>query len=200
MHAFARLAVAAVLLGIWAPAAALPAAASVGVGIQDNPVRLSGSAHPGRSYSLPPVYVVNTGSQAETLSVRVERLQAEAKGTNAVPGSWIQTSWSQNSPVAAHQSADIPLELVAPADAKPGSYASDIVVTGSMATSGSGIRFGAAAATGLDFLITPDPSTGLPGWRLWTAIVLITIGTAAFIYKRLGFRVRIERQGGHFGA
>jgi hypothetical protein len=196
MHAFARLAIAAVLLGLWAPAAN----ASIGVGIQANPVLLSGSAHPGGSYLLPPVYVQNTGSQAETLSVRVERLQKSAEGTNTVPGSWIQSTWSSGSSIPAGQSANIPLQLTPPANAKPGRYFSDIVVTGSTLVGSGDVRFGAAAATGLEFRITSVPPGGLPAWKLWTLIALIAIGAAVFTYKRLGVRVRIERQGGRFGA
>ena len=191
MHALARLALAAVLLGFWAPAAN----ASVGVGIQANPVQLKGSAHPGGSYQLPPLYVVNTGSQAETLSLRVERLQAQAKGAAAVPRSWIQSSWSASSSISASQSADIPLELVVPANARPGNYSSDIVVTGSTLLGSGDVRFGAAAATGLEFRITPAPAAGLSAWKLWTLIALITIGCAIFIYRRLGLRIRIERYG-----
>jgi hypothetical protein len=191
MHAFARLALAAVLLGFWAPAAN----ASVGVGIQANPVLLTGSAHPGGSYRLPPLYVVNTGSQAETLSLRVERLQAQAKGADAVPRSWIQNSWSASSSISASQSVNIPLELVVPANARPGDYSSDIVVTGSTLAGSGDVRFGAAAATGLQFRITPAPAGSLPAWKLWTLIALITIGSAIFIYRRLGLRIRIERYG-----
>jgi hypothetical protein len=199
MHAFARLALAAALpsiwLGIWAPAAN----ASVGVGIQANPVRLSGTAHPGGSYQLPPVYVQNTGSQAETLSVRVERLQASPAGTNAVPQSWIHSSWTQDSSIQAGQSANIPLQLIPPGNAKPGSYSSDIVVTGSTTPAGGDLRFGAAAATALEFQITPAPASGLPAWKLWTIVALIVIGAATLAYRRLGLRIRIERQGGQRG-
>jgi len=200
MHAFARLGLVAVLLGVWAPVAALPAAASVGVGIQTNPVLLSGSAHPGGSYRLPSLYVVNTGSQTETLSLQVERLQGTAKGTNAVPRSWIQTSWTSSSQVPAGHSVNIPLQLVTPANATSGSYSSDIVVTGSPQLTGGGVRFGAAAATGLEFRITPGPPGGLPAWKLWTLAALITIGVAVLICRRLGLRIRIEREGGRLGA
>jgi hypothetical protein len=48
-----------------------PARASIGVGVQANPVSLSGAAHPGASYALPSLYIVNTGTQAESMSVRV---------------------------------------------------------------------------------------------------------------------------------
>ena len=69
-----RLAVSAafgVLLLVAAPAAAY---ASVGVGVQAGPVQLAGVAHPGGTYALPPVYVVNTGTQAESVAVRIERI------------------------------------------------------------------------------------------------------------------------------
>jgi hypothetical protein len=59
------------------------------------------------------------------------------------------------------KSARIALELVAPADAEPGNYVSDIVVTGSTAPV-AGVNFGAAAATKLEFKITPGPPVG-PG-------------------------------------
>jgi hypothetical protein len=194
MHSFARLALVVVLLGIWAPAAN----ASVGVGIQANPVQLTGSAHPGGSYQLPPLFVENTGTQTETLSVQVEQLQAPAKGTSAVPRSWIQSSWTSSSSIAAGKSADIPLRLVPPANAKPGSYSSDIVVTGSTILTGGEVRFGAAAATGLEFRITPAPPSGLPAWKVWTLVVLIAIGAAVLGYRYLGLRIRIEREGGRF--
>jgi hypothetical protein len=200
MHGFVRLAVVAVLVVMWLPTATLPAAASVGVGIQANPVQLTGTAHPGGSYSLPPLYVKNTGSQPESLSLEVERLTTPAdRAASSVPSSWIQSSWSDNSTVPAGQSADIPLELVTPANAKPGSYASDIVVTGSTMPVTGSLRFGAAAATGLDFQITPAPPGGLMTWKVWTLVALIVIGAAVLTtraYKRLGIRVRIERDYG----
>jgi hypothetical protein len=54
------------------------AQASVGVGIQAGPVRLSGVAHPGQSVALPSVSVVNAGTRPE--SVRV------MGGTRGAPG------------------------------------------------------------------------------------------------------------------
>src|SRR5215469_11088084 len=60
-----------VLLLVAAPAAAY---ASVGVGVQAGPVQLVGAAHPGGTYTLPPVYVVNTGTDPESLAIRIERI------------------------------------------------------------------------------------------------------------------------------
>ena len=47
--------------------------ASIGVGVQAGPVRLAGTAHPGGQYALPPVYVVNTGTDAELVAIRTSR-------------------------------------------------------------------------------------------------------------------------------
>src|SRR5215469_8996392 len=119
----------------------LPAAqASVGVGVQATPVRLGNVAHAGGSYALPPVYVIDTGTQPETISVRVERL---SKGTGrAVPPSWIQAA-SSGVQLSPRQSARIPLELVVPGGAKAGRYLSDIVVAGSAVISEVPARLGA---------------------------------------------------------
>jgi hypothetical protein len=165
--------------------------ASVGVGIQANPVVLGRVAHPGASYALPPLYVVNTGSAAESISIRVERLHPAASG-DPVPDSWIQVT-APGGQLAPGQSTQIPLELVTPAGARPGNYASDIVVTGSATVAADDVDFGAAAATGLEFRITPAPPSGLPAWKLWTAGVLILLAAIYILIRRSGLRLRLER-------
>ena len=148
---------------------AVPASAyaSVGIGIQAGPVRLSGAAHPGGSYALPAVYVVNTGTQEESVVIRIERLSAGHGRT--VPPSWIQAAGGAVE-LSHNQSARIPLQLVVPATAKPGAYFSDVVVRGSAAVSGAGANFGVAAATDLEFRVAPGlvsgPCLSLPGWLL----------------------------------
>ena len=99
-----------------------PARASIGVGVQANPVSLSGAAHPGASYALPSLYVVNTGTQAESMSVRV--VQRTGPGL-AIPGSWIHIG-GLSGQLPPKQSARIALELTTPGDAEPGNYVSDI--------------------------------------------------------------------------
>ena len=87
MHRRLWLPVASGLLMLAAPVAA---DASVGVGVQAGPVRLAGAAHPGGTYTLPPVYVVNTGTRPESVAIRVERI---SRGTGrTVPPSWIRVS------------------------------------------------------------------------------------------------------------
>ena len=84
--------------------------ASVGVGVQVSPVRLGSMAHRGEKYSLS-VDVVNTGTEAEAVSMRVERL---SRGSGrAVPPSWIQFAGSAVQ-IGPGKAARVSLELVVP--------------------------------------------------------------------------------------
>jgi hypothetical protein len=197
----------AVGLGAWLGFAG-PAHASIGVGVQANPVSLTGTAHPGASYALPSLYVVNTGTQAESMSVRV--VQRTGPGL-AIPGSWIRIG-ALSGQLPPKQSARIALELITPGDAEPGNYVSDIVVTGSTAPVAAGINFGAAAATRLEFRITPGPATGswlsFRAWTWWVIGGLILVAAPILGWRRSGLRIRVERRaaaggvpraGGHHG-
>ncbi len=175
---------------------AIPAAAqaSVGVGIQAGPVRLGGAAHPGGSYALPPVYVVNTGTQDESLSVRVERLSGgQGRG---VPASWVRAGAAVS--LSHSQSARLPLELVVPASARPGEYVSDVVVRGSAAVTDGSTNFGVAAATKLQFRIAPGivaaPWFSLPGWVLLGVGVVLLLALLAGLARRSGLRISIDRE------
>jgi hypothetical protein len=205
--------VVAATLGMTSPAQAMQAMqamqaarASIGVGVQADPVRFSGVAHPGGSYALPSLFVVNTGSQAESISVDVKRLSSGPG--QSVPASWIRIG-AMSGDLQPRQQALISLELNAPAGAKPGSYRSDIVVTGVPGGSGAtagGVRFGAAAATALEFRLTagPGPSgwLGISPWKWWLAIVLALLVLLAAGLRRSGLRIRIETNasGGQHGA
>jgi len=171
-----------------------PARASIGVGGQANPVRLSGVAHPGASYTLPSLYIVNTGTQAESMSVRVVRRTGPGR---AIPESWIHIG-GLSGQLAPKQSARIALELATPADAAPGSYVSDIVVTASTGPVAAGVNFGAAAATKLEFKITPGPPGGswlsLPAWTWWVIAGLVILAAATFGWRRSGLRIKVERK------
>jgi len=174
---------------------AIPAAAqaSIGVGIQAGPVRLTGAAHPGGSYALPPVYVVNTGTQDESLSIRIERLSA-GKG-RAVPAAWIRPGAAVR--LSHGQSARIPLELVVPDAAKPGQYLTDVVVKGSAALSGGSANLDVAAATKLEFRIEKGVVSGswfaVPSWLLPGIGVVLLIAAAGAVARRFGIRVQIDR-------
>jgi hypothetical protein len=183
----------AALLGLLILPAAV-AEASIGIGIQSGPVRLASSAHPGGSYQLPAVYVVNTGSADESVVLKIQRI-SPGHGTT-IPPSWIQVS----APVrlGQNQSARIPLQLTVPADAKPGRYFSDVIAHGSGSLSAGQANLGVAAATGLDFTIAPGaashPLFAIPGW-LWPALGGLVIVAAAILWIfSAGLRIRIERR------
>jgi hypothetical protein len=174
---------------------AIPAAAqaSIGVGIQAGPVRLAGAAHPGGSYALPAVYVVNTGTQDESLSIRIERLSSGP--ARSVPAAWIRPGAAVQ--LSHNASARIPLQLVVPGTAKPGQYLTDVVVKGSAGLSGGSANLAVAAATKLEFEVAPGVVSGswfaVPSW-LWPGIgVVLLIAAAAGVARKLGLRVQIDR-------
>jgi hypothetical protein len=172
----------------------LTALASVGVGVQAGPVQLAGVAQSGGSYALPPVYVVNTGTQPESVSVRVERL---SRGSGrAVPPSWIHADDS-GIRLTPHRGARIPLELVVPDGSRPGNYLSDVVVAGSAEISVGHANLGVAAATKLEFRVgkgsAQGPGLALPGWTLWVLGVLLALAIAILAFRRSGLQIRIER-------
>jgi hypothetical protein len=148
--------------------AGFPAApASVGVGIQANPVCLAAAAQPGHGYPLGTVYVVNTGSGSESVSLKAETPFNGLKGQH-VPPSWVGFGYprlllviGQDSvSLGAGQSAYIPVTVSVPAGARPGMYGADLVAgTVAAAPSGSGGHavFGAGAETDLEFAVAPGP-------------------------------------------
>ena len=178
----------------------LPAAvaeASIGIGIQAGPVRLTTNAHPGGSYTLPAVYVVNTGSEDESVTLKIQRI-SPGNGTTA-PASWIHVT---STPVhlGQKQSTRIALQLEVPANAKPGQYFSDVVAHGSGSISAGHANLAVAAATGLDFTIAPgaapSPAFSLPSW-LWPALGGLVIVAAGIIWiASSGVRIRVERRPG----
>jgi hypothetical protein len=172
--------------------------ASIGVGIQAGPVQLTGPAHPGGNYALPPVYVVNTGSQSESVTIRVERISPGVGRT--IPQAWITAS-GQPVSLSPNQSARIPLRLTLPANARPGPYFSDVVVHGSAAISVGSANLAVAAATKLEFRVVPGVVSGswlgLPGWlvpAVAVLAVLAVLAAVAVLVRKSGIRIRIERR------
>jgi len=173
--------------------------ASVGVGVQAGPVRLGSMAHRGERYALP-LYVVNTGTEAEAVSMRVERLGRGAG--RAVPPSWIQFAGPAVQ-IAPGKAARLSLELVVPGGAKPGEYLSDIVVTGSAASQAGTANLGVAAATKLEFSVSSAPAQGMhsfPVWIWWVIAGLLLLTLAVFGVRRSGLRIRVERSTSNRGA
>jgi hypothetical protein len=166
--------------------------ASIGVGVQASPVRLASAALTGQSYALPAVYVSDTGTQPESITVQVQRL-SDGRG-RGVPQSWIHAS-GPSVRLAANQSARIPLELTVPPGAKPGRYMSDIVVTGSAGASPGQANLGAAAATPVEFTVRQGaaPSPLVPTWTWWFGLGLVALFVLGLGLHRSGIRIRIER-------
>ncbi|MGN6791114.1 MAG: hypothetical protein ACTHJW_01850 [Streptosporangiaceae bacterium] len=137
-----------------------PAAAegSVGVGIQENPVSLQKAAKAGQTYTLPAVHFANTGTQDESIRLRVERI-SDGKG-RVVPATWIQFGSTQIQ-LSPHQETKVSIHLVVPDTARTGSYLSDIVAIGSAVVPSKAADFRPAAATKLEFRVVPGPSPGL---------------------------------------
>jgi hypothetical protein len=173
--------------------------ASVGVGVQAGPVRLGSMALRGERYSLP-LYVVNTGTEAEAVSMRVERLGRGAG--RAVPPSWIQFAGPAVQ-LAPGKAARLSLELAVPGGAKPGEYLSDIVVTGSAAGQTGTANLGVAAVTKLEFSVSSAPAPGtrsFPVWIWWVISGLLLLTLAVFGVRRSGLRIRVERSNSNRGA
>ncbi len=196
------------LLGTLVPAVlagalvAVPQAAqaSVGVGIQAGPVRLSGVAHPGQSVALPPVSVVNAGTRRETIRVAVQR--DPRGGGRVVPPSWVRPGVPAVR-LAPRHAVRISLELVVPAGARPGFYVSDIVATAAGRLSAGPANLGAAAATLLEFRVAPDPAPGF-WWpvftqSLWALLIVILLAAVVLAVRRSGFRIRVEREAAGYG-
>ena len=189
-----RLLAPAIVLGLLVlPAAA--AEASIGIGIQAGPVRLDPAAHPGGTYQLPAVYVVNTGSDEESVTLKIDRI-SPGTGLTVTP-SWIRVS---SGPVRLghNQSARIGLQLSVPANARPGRYFSDVVAHGSGSLTTGNANLGVAAATGLDFTIAagaaPHPWLTVPPW-LWPALGgLVVIAAVVLWFRSSGLRIRVERR------
>jgi hypothetical protein len=187
----------AVLLALAVVWWAAPAAqASVGVGVQAAPVRLAGVAQAGQSYQLPAVAVINTGSQPEVITVRVERI-LPGPG-RAVPPAWVHVT-GQGVQVAPHAEASIPLGLSVPGGAKPGAYLTELVAYGSAVVQAGEANLGAAAATKLEFRVTADPRgffwfvPGWAGWTLFWLFVLALLAVTVTIAWRSGLRLRLVR-------
>jgi hypothetical protein len=121
-----------------------------------------------------------------------------------IPASWIQFG-AQVVQLAPTHATRVSLELVVPAGAKPGAYLSDIVATGSSGEQASAghASLGAAAATLLEFRVTPGAAPGF--WSsvftqtLWALLILIVLAAAVLVVRRSGVRVRVERKAAGYG-
>lgn len=179
----------------WGSAGADIAAADVGAGVQANPVTLNGVAEPGRSYALPKLLVVNTGSVTSTYRLRVDALSRDR--AMGVPTGWVR--FERNDVVLApHAYAQVGLSLSLPASARRGQYLTDLVV-GTVADagrSGSRLAAGAQAATELRFTVGSARPTNWVWLERFGAAGLVLALTAGLValQRRFRFKIRVERR------
>lgn len=155
---------------------ALGAPAGTGVGIQGNDACLPVTARPGQSYPLGTVYVANTGSGTEQITLTAQpiwkgdRLYGHAR---AVPASWLSVSYPATLWIIRHgyvsvgagQGAYLPVSVSIPAGTPRGLYAATLIAgTGSSASSGGiSAGLGAGATTDLELSVgVKPPACGLP--------------------------------------
>jgi len=168
------------------------AKADVGAGVGASPIVLEAVAHPGHTYRLPGLYVINTGTVSSTYHIHVEHLSPGPSRT--VPPAWVQFE-RNNFLLQPKESASVPMTLSIPADAVSGKYSSDLVA-GTVAPSGSGPFVpGAEAATELRFQVGEGGFLwAWPWWAYAIAAMAVVAATAVGLQRRLGFRLLVERR------
>lgn len=170
------------------------ALASVGAGVGASPIVLSKTARPGHQYTLPALFVVNTGTDSAVFQVKVQRLE---KGTEkTVPTAWIKVG-KTTFRLGAQESVSVPLTLEVPAGASTGSYASDLVAGTASTPSGGGAALGASAATKLAFTVGEGSlldDFSMPDWGPPALAGLAVVGLIVVLVRAMGLRLRIERK------
>ncbi len=146
-------------------------------------------------YALPAVHVADTGTQDESITLKVERIPG-GRG-RAVPATWIHFADSRIQ-LSPHRETKIPLDLVVPASAITGSYLSDVVVIASAVVPSKATNFRAAAATKLEFRVVPGPKPGLfgslPAWAWWPLAGLVLAALAGIGNRRYALQISIKRR------
>jgi len=173
----------------------LAASADIGTGVGANPIQLPNPVDAGHVYTMPQLYVVNTGTQAATYSVKVQALAQT--GGQTVPAAWIEFG-KNDFQLQPKESTVVPIKLDLPNGAPSGSYSSDLLVgTVTPGQQAGGATVGAAAAAKLSFSVAkPGPHIPWP-WPWWAYLAagaaLLGSGGALAI-RRLGLRLQLERR------
>lgn len=176
------------LAGVWSPSAG----ASVGTGVGADSLVLAQPAHPGATYRLPDLVVVNTGTDVARYTLRISREPKRRHRT--VPPGWVHFS-PTTFRLEPEARRTVPIELSVPGSVPDGSYAAYVTAT-ALSPNASGASAGAAAATVLTFSVKASPPDGLP-WLRWFgtgSLVLAVLAVLAYIVRRSGIRVTVERR------
>jgi hypothetical protein len=168
--------------------------ADVGAGVGAAPIVLGEPARRGGTYSLPALFVVNTGTEPGRYALQVKQLTP--KGTDKeVPPDWL--TFAQNGfSLPPKKGMNVALTLRIPADAKGGTYRSDLIAR-TVSSRPGGTAFGASAATELTFHVDPAPESRRP-WSRWAlaviaaaALVVVAALTARQARRRAAARARV---------
>ena len=160
-----------------------------------SPITLTQPALAGHTYQLPSLYVINTGTEASYYQVRVQPI-GQGKGY-PVPAGWIRFGRNRFflQPKAA---LPVPITLSIPSNALAGAYRSYLVAGTVPASQTSGVAFGAAAATRLEFTVAPPAGFTFPWpWPWWVYLLpgLVVLAAGSVLLLRLlGLGVQIERR------
>jgi hypothetical protein len=173
----------------------VPVAATVGTGVGASPITLAEPAQPGHSYRLPALYVINTGTESSYYMVRVQAIgQSQGK---AVPASWIQFG-RNHFQLQPKQALAVPITLAVPGNATTGTYRSYLAAGTVPASPTSGVAFGAAAATRLEFTVARPGGFTFPWpWPLWVwllVVLLVLVGGGLLLLRASGLGIQIERR------
>jgi hypothetical protein len=183
------------LAAILSAGAGASASADVGAGIGADPIMLPQPLLPGHGYSMPAVYVVNTGTEPSRYGLIVQRLRQS--DDTSVPPEWVQFARNDFT-LAPQESTRVEVKVTVPADAKAGGYASNVVVgtipPGAVA---GGTALGARAATDLKFQVSkPAPLIPWP-WPWWSYAALggaLLLGGGEALRRRLGISIQVQRR------
>jgi hypothetical protein len=135
--------------------AALFLTASVGVGVQSNPLCVE--APPGAVTPAGPLYVTDTGTEAETVTAGTIPVGTEAqplsRGQRLMPASWVAVSYPRKWLVVPQSSVhlasggnvNLPVSVSVPAGAPAGTYVINVWAHTTSGPSGGGISVSAGA-------------------------------------------------------
>ncbi len=139
--------------------------AKVGVGVGLGKVQIDEELFPGGIYNLPSLPVLNTGDEDGTYEVEVTYLTDQEEMRPA--SEWFNFS-PQSFPLAAGESQLVDVSLTLPVDARPGDYFA--FLEAHPVAEGEGVTIGVAAATKLNFSVTPKGVLGAAVERLRSLI------------------------------
>ncbi len=178
--------------------------ASIGVGVGVGKIQVTEQLKPGEIYQLPPITVLNTGTQPSSYALRI---QHQEKQLEVIP----DTSWFHFSPqqftLNPHQVQTVQITLDLPIHATPGDYFAYLEAYPLQITPAGTTAVDIAAATKLYFTIIPATLVAaiyykvLSFWNVyapWPQIVLIgvIIIVALVLLKRsVNIEIKLAKKG-----